>query len=125
VQDVLIYNLFSSSPLRNKWRVIYGYIKENGTVALPKEIAYPEFDGNKHFLLCSELKLLYVAVTRTRQRLWICEDKNDLYHPIFDYWKMLCLVQVRQLDSLCSEEMQKQSSTEDWRLRGIKVSTFV
>ncbi|TKW14788.1 hypothetical protein SEVIR_5G190200v4 [Setaria viridis] len=120
-EDVLIYNLFSSSPLRNKWRVIYGYMKENGTIALPEKISYPKFDGNKHFLLCSELKLLYVAVTRTRQRLWICEDKNDSCHPIFDYWKKLRLVQVRQLNSLRSEEMEKKSSTDDWRLRGIKL----
>ena len=125
MQDVLIYNLFSSSPLRNKWTVIYGYMKENGTIVLPEEISYPEFDGNKHFLICSELKLLYVAITRTRKRLWICEDNYDLSHPVFDYWKQLGLVQVRQLDSLCSEEMQKESSTDDWRLRGIKVRTFV
>ncbi|CAL4975998.1 unnamed protein product [Urochloa decumbens] len=120
-EDVLIYNLISSSPLRNKWRVIYGYMKENGTLALPEGISYPKFDGNKHLIFCSELKLLYVAVTRTRQRLWICEDKNDLCHPIFDYWKRLSLVQVRQLNSLCSREMQKKSSTDDWRLRGIKL----
>ncbi|CAL4963344.1 unnamed protein product [Urochloa decumbens] len=120
-EDVLIYNLISSSPLRNKWRVIYGYMKENGTLALPEGISYPKFDGNKHLIFCSKLKLLYVAVTRTRQRLWICEDKNDLCHPIFDYWKRLSLVQVRQLNSLCSREMQKKSSTDDWRLRGIKL----
>ena len=110
-------------------------MKENGTIVLPEEISYPEFDGNKHFLICSELKLLYVAITRTRKRLWICEDNYDLSHPVFDYWKQLGLVQVRQLDSLCSgsqkkdslcsEEMQKESSTDDWRLRGIKVRTFV
>lgn len=91
MQDVLIYNLFGSSPLRNKWRVIYAYMKQNGTIGVPEEISYPKFDGNKHFLLCSELKLFYVAVTRTRQRLWICEDKNDLCHPIFDYWKKVGL----------------------------------
>lgn len=100
-------------------------MKENGTIALPEETSYPKFDGNKHILLCSELKQIYVAVTRTRQRLWICEDQNDLSHPIFDYWKSLGLLQVRQLNSFSLEEMQKKSSTDDWRLRGIKVSTFV
>jgi hypothetical protein len=123
MQDVLMYNLFSSSPLRNKWRVICGYRKENNTTASSKQISYPEFDGIKHFLLCSELKQLYVAVTRTRQRLWICEDENDLCQPMFDYWKQLCLVQVKQLDSALVEEMQKTSSTDDWRLRGVKVGS--
>ncbi|KAL6607967.1 hypothetical protein ACP70R_041030 [Stipagrostis hirtigluma subsp. patula] len=77
-EDVLLYNFFSSSPFRNKWRVVYGYMEGNDIFPSSKKISYPEFDGNKHFLLCSELKQLYVAVTRTKQRLWICEDDNDV-----------------------------------------------
>ncbi|KAL5984658.1 hypothetical protein ACLOJK_041279 [Asimina triloba] len=80
-----------------------------------------QFDPAKHSLLCSELKQLYVAVTRTRQRLWICESNDEFSKPMFDYWKELGLVQVRHLDSSLAQDMRAASSTEDWRLRGIKL----
>lgn len=80
----------------------------------------PKFSETKHNILCSELKQLYVAVTRTRQRLWIC-DNTELAKPMFDYWKKKYLVQVRQLDDSLAEAMQVASSPEEWRSRGIKV----
>jgi hypothetical protein len=40
---------------------------------------------------------------------------------MFDYWKKLCLVEVRLLDSSLIQAMQTGSSSDDWRLRGIKV----
>jgi hypothetical protein len=43
---------------------------------------------------------------------------------MFDYWMKKCLVQVRQLDDSFAQEMQVASSAEEWRLRGIKVSTI-
>ncbi|XP_042490294.1 uncharacterized protein LOC122070235 isoform X1 [Macadamia integrifolia] len=75
----------------------------------------------KHNLLCSELKQLYVAITRTRQRLWICENIEVLSSPMFDYWKHLCLVQIRQLDSSFVQAMQVASNKEEWHLCGIKL----
>ncbi|XP_047071019.1 uncharacterized protein LOC124679269 [Lolium rigidum] len=120
-QDVLLYNFFSSSPLRNKWRVVYGCMKEKDIIPLSEKISYPGFDRTKHYLLCSELKQLYVAVTRTRQRLWICENADDYCRPMFDYWKKLCLVQVRLLDSSFVQAMQTRNSSYDWRLQGIKL----
>ncbi|KAM3369762.1 hypothetical protein ACQJBY_017559 [Aegilops geniculata] len=120
-QDVLLYNFFSSSPLKNKWRVLYGCMKEKDIIASSEKISYPGFDRTKHHLLCSELKQLYVAITRTRQRLWICESTDDYCRPMFDYWKKLCLVEVRLLDSSFIQAMQTGSSSDDWRLRGIKL----
>ncbi|XP_062226608.1 uncharacterized protein LOC133924891 [Phragmites australis] len=120
-QDVLLYNFFSSSPLRNKWRVVYEYMKNKDVIALSEEISHPDFDRNKHYLLCSELKQLYVAITRTRQRLWICENADEYCQPMFDYWKKLCIVEVRLLDSSLIQAMQSGSSADDWRLRGIKL----
>ncbi|CAD6264208.1 unnamed protein product [Miscanthus lutarioriparius] len=120
-QDVLLYNFFSSSPLRNKWRVLYDYMENKNVIALSKEGSHPDFDRNKHYLLCSELKRLYVAITRTRQRLWICGNKDDYCRPMFDYWKKLCIVEVRLLDTSLIQAMQTGSSADDWRLRGTKV----
>ncbi|XP_043696346.1 uncharacterized protein LOC122646811 isoform X1 [Telopea speciosissima] len=119
-QDVLLYNFFGTSPLKNKWRVVYEYMKEQDILD-PSSPKFPCFNVTKHNVLCSELKQLYVAITRTRQRLWICENIEALSRPMFDYWKKLCLVQVRQLDGSLAQAMQVASSKEEWRLRGIKL----
>ena len=123
LQDVLLYNFFSSSPLRNQWRVIYDYMKEQDLLdsTLPKK--FPSFNEAKHNILFSELKQLYVAITRTRQRLWVCETVHEHSKPMFDYWKKN-LVQVRQLDDSLAQAMQVASSTEEWRSREIKVCSI-
>ncbi|KAI3840106.1 hypothetical protein MKX03_003562 [Papaver bracteatum] len=82
---------------------------------------FPKFSEGRHQILCSELKQLYVAITRTRQRLWICENIDDFSKPMFDYWKKLCLVQERELDESLVRAMQVTSSKEEWTSRGIKL----
>ncbi|MCL7023592.1 hypothetical protein MKW94_024919 [Papaver nudicaule] len=85
------------------------------------DVKFPKFNKAKHQILCSELKQLYVAITRTRQRLWICEDVDDFSKPMFDYWKKLCLVQERELNESLVQAMQVTSSKEEWISRGIKL----
>ncbi|ONI28251.1 hypothetical protein PRUPE_1G134300, partial [Prunus persica] len=119
--DVLLYNFFGSSPLKNQWRVIYDYMKEEDLLDSTLPQRFPSFNEAKHNILCSELKQLYVAVTRTRQRLWICENVEELSKPMFDYWKKKCLVQVRQLDDSLAQAMQVASSPEEWKSQGIKL----
>ncbi|KAL2892258.1 TPR and ankyrin repeat-containing protein 1 [Bienertia sinuspersici] len=120
-QDVLLYNFFGSSPLKNQWRVIYEFMKLKNMFDSNLQPSFPNFNPAKHNVLCSELKQLYVAITRTRQRLWICENKEDLSRPMFDYWKKLCAVQVRQLDDSLARAMQVASSPEEWKARGKKL----
>lgn len=83
--------------------------------------SFPSFEETKHNLMCSELKQLYVAITRTRQRLWVSENTEELSRPMFDYWKRKCLVQVRRLDDSLAQAMQVASSPEEWKARGVKV----
>jgi hypothetical protein len=99
-------------------------MKEKDSVAPYEEISHVGLGRSKSNLLCLELKQLYVAITRSRQRLWICEDTNDYSRPIFEYWKKLRLVEVRLLDSSLIRKMQTGSSTDDWRLQGTKVSVL-
>ncbi|KAA8532336.1 hypothetical protein F0562_032409 [Nyssa sinensis] len=120
-QDVLLYNFFSSSPFKNKWRVIYEYMKERDLLDSNSPPSFPSFNQEKHNLLCSEMKQLYVAITRTKQRLWICENVDELSEPMFHYWKKLSIVQVRQLDDSFIKEMQVASSRDEWKSRGIKL----
>ncbi|KAJ8527747.1 hypothetical protein K7X08_015198 [Anisodus acutangulus] len=116
-QDVLLYNFFGSSPLRNQWRVVYEFMKEKNLV----DISFPSFCEARHSLLCSELKQLYVAITRTRQRLWICESIEGFSKPMFDYWRRLCLVETREIDDSLAQAMQTSSTPEEWKSRGVKV----
>ncbi|GJZ38913.1 UvrD-like helicase, ATP-binding domain, P-loop containing nucleoside triphosphate hydrolase [Tanacetum coccineum] len=112
-QDVLFYNFFGTSPLKDQWRVIYGYMKKFDWLNEKLPQSFPTFSEARHGVLCSELKQLYVAITRTRQRIWICENKEELSKPMFDYWKMRGLVQIRKLDDSVAQAMRVTSSPQD------------
>ncbi|XP_075105039.1 uncharacterized protein LOC107773872, partial [Nicotiana tabacum] len=116
-QDVLLYNFFSSSPLGNQWRVVYEFLNEQNLA----DLSFPSFSDTRHNVLCSELKQLYVAITRTRQRLWICESVDEFSRPMFEYWRRLCLVEVREVDDSIAEAMQTFSTPEEWKSRGMKL----
>ncbi|PWA75023.1 hypothetical protein CTI12_AA245630 [Artemisia annua] len=118
--DVLLYNFFGTSPLKDQWRVIYGYMKKHNLLNEKLPQSFPTFDEARHSVLCSELKQLYVAITRTRQRLWICENKEELSKPMFNYWKMKGLVQVRELDDSVAQSMRVASTPQEWLDRGKK-----
>ncbi|KAL3506739.1 hypothetical protein ACH5RR_032121 [Cinchona calisaya] len=120
-QDVLLYNFFGSSPLRNQWRVVYEYMNEKDLLDSCLQGCFPSFSQARHSVLCSELKQLYVAITRTRQRLWICENKEEFSKPMFDFWKKLCLVQVKKVDDSFAQAMQMASSPAEWKSRGVKL----
>ncbi|XP_024027743.1 TPR and ankyrin repeat-containing protein 1 [Morus notabilis] len=122
-QDVLLYNFLSSSPIKEQWNLIYSFMKEKNILGHTSRWSFPSLDHAKHRLLCSELKQLYVAITRTRQRLWILEtgDGEGFSAPMCDYWKTMQLVKVRGLDDSFLEEIQVCSSKEEWKSRGIKL----
>ncbi|KAL8048792.1 hypothetical protein ABFX02_07G090000 [Erythranthe guttata] len=120
-QDVLLYNFFGSSPMSDQWRVLYEFLKEKDLLDSTTPKSFPSFSESRHNILCSELKQLYVAITRTRQRLWICENDEELSKPILDYWRRLCLVQVRKIDDSLALAMQRASSPEEWKSQGVKL----
>ncbi|KAJ0038634.1 hypothetical protein Pint_21978 [Pistacia integerrima] len=120
-QDVLLYNFFGSPHLKNQWRVIYEYMKEQNLLDSTSPRSFPSFNEAKHNILCAELKQLYVAITRTRQRLWIWEDREEVSKPMFDYWKKKSLVEVKQLDDSFAHAMQVASTPEEWKSQGIKL----
>lgn len=111
--------------MENQWRVIYKYMKDRNILNNESPTSFPSFDEAKHILLCSELKQLYVAITRTKQRLWIFENADELSHPLFDYWKQLQTVEVRRLNDLFAREIQVSSSKCQWKLRGTQVDCLL
>lgn len=84
-------------------------------------MTFPQFDCDKHHLLCSELKQLYVAVTRTRNRLWIAETNDVFARPVFDYWKAAGVIQVQSLNFKFIKKMEVTCNKEEWNARGTKV----
>ncbi|KAI3992533.1 hypothetical protein MKX01_022624, partial [Papaver californicum] len=121
MHDVLLYNFFGTSPLKRNWRLVYGYMKEKNPLDSTNIDSFPCFSEGKHKILCSELRQLYVAITRTKQILWVYENIGEFSNPIYDYWKKLQVVQVKTLDESLAHEMRVTSSNTDWSLRGIKL----
>ncbi len=79
MQDVLVFNFFSDSPSAAKWRTLYGYMAEQGLLtpaqAASPRYAAPVFDAKRHAALRTELKQLYVLLTRAKTSLLIFEDR--------------------------------------------------
>ena len=105
--DCLIYNFFDGSSLENEWRLIYKCIDGS-------DEKYPEFDRHKHVDLCRDLKLLYVLVTRTRQRLLICNHDRKLSKPMLDLWTSRGLIEVKPLDDAVRSMFVNDSTPEQW-----------
>ncbi|GKA22432.1 UvrD-like helicase, ATP-binding domain, P-loop containing nucleoside triphosphate hydrolase [Tanacetum coccineum] len=88
--DVLLYNFFGTFPLKDQWRVIYGYMK-------------------KYDWLDEKLPQSFPAFTKARH--------EELSKPMLDYWKMRGLVQTRKLDDSVAQAMRVVSSPQEWRKR--------
>ncbi|RHZ88684.1 hypothetical protein Glove_21g290 [Diversispora epigaea] len=110
--DVLLYNFFTDSEAGLKWRVILSTLG-----GYPKGIQ--TFSHEKHYILCSELKNLYVAVTRSRQHLWIFDENSEYSESMQTYWKYNKLVKVRPSEELYTfSSLAKKSSPHDWCIQG-------
>ncbi|CAH9122420.1 unnamed protein product [Cuscuta epithymum] len=121
-QDVLLYDFFGSSPLRNQWRIVYEFmISKRPELVETRLLSFPRFSETKHTILCSELKQLYVTITRTRQRLWICESVEEFSKPMFDYWITMGLVEARDVDESLAQAMRMASTPDQWKSRGLKL----
>jgi hypothetical protein len=119
----LVYNFFTDSPLKNKWRVVYEYVQKTRASNVKDEVmeSYPVFDADRYTGLCSELKHLYVAVTRARQRLWIYEEDEEFCQPMLDYWALSALVKVQVVEQSFFFGIVSTNTQKDWRRRGVQV----
>jgi ATP-dependent exoDNAse (exonuclease V) beta subunit len=76
--DVLLYDFFNDSPTSTAdWRVILNRVESGDR----NDVAAPRFDELRHTGVCSELKFLYVGLTRARNQLWIW-DSSDRGEPM-------------------------------------------
>ncbi|KAJ7715028.1 hypothetical protein DFH07DRAFT_762888, partial [Mycena maculata] len=73
--DVLLYNFFEDSTVaESQWRVVLN-VMDRIRDAPPA----PNLDRIRHASVCTELKFLYVAITRARNNIWIadCSTKGE------------------------------------------------
>ncbi|KAF8539048.1 hypothetical protein BDD12DRAFT_981228 [Trichophaea hybrida] len=79
-EDVFLYNFFSTSPYGSDFRVLEELLIRHHS-SDPNETAR---SMEINITMCSELKHLYVAVTRARARLWIIENSDNVMRPIIN-----------------------------------------
>ncbi|CAA7264670.1 unnamed protein product [Cyclocybe aegerita] len=80
--DVLLYKFFEDSTVDfSQWRVVLSLLEKINETG----VSAPKFDDVRHAGVCSELKFLYVAITRARKNLWIvdCSVKGE---PMREFW---------------------------------------
>ncbi|CAJ0924352.1 22586_t:CDS:10 [Entrophospora sp. SA101] len=111
--DVLLYNFFTESPAQSKWRAIHSAFDDNSKGIQP-------FSHEKHYILSSELKHLYVAVTRARQQIWIYDEETKWSEPMHRYWEHHDLVKViKDVDEISTlPSLAKKSDSYAWDRRG-------
>ncbi|KAJ7037374.1 hypothetical protein C8F04DRAFT_1393598 [Mycena alexandri] len=110
--DVFLYNFFEDSSVPEaQWRVVLNAI-ENGPPA-------PALDSIRHASVCTELKFLYVAITRARNNIWIadCSTKGE---PMRMLWTSRNQVQNSTLGT-DTPRFAISSTPEEWQEQGQKL----
>ncbi|CAG8603421.1 5444_t:CDS:10 [Funneliformis mosseae] len=107
--DVLLYNFFTDSTALLKWRVILSDLDDHSE-------GNREFSPEKHYILSSELKHLYVAITRAREHLWIFDEDAKLSESIRTYWEHKKLVKITNEIDIFT--LTKKSSPSEWNFEG-------
>ncbi|KAF8449396.1 hypothetical protein L210DRAFT_3500840 [Boletus edulis BED1] len=82
--DVLLYNFFEDSAVDvSRWRVLLNHMEGEVDGQDLAKVHAPSFsrDEGRFAAVCSELKLLYMGITRARKNLWIF-DKSDKSEPM-------------------------------------------
>ncbi|KAH7337987.1 hypothetical protein B0J17DRAFT_706450 [Rhizoctonia solani] len=84
--DVLLYNFFEDSvPSESTWRVILQGLHAANLGPAPR------FDEIRHAVICTELKNLYVGLTRARNHCWIW-DVSEKAEPMKLFWRQQDLI---------------------------------
>lgn len=91
-EDVVLFNFFHTTPDPVGWRSI-----QRSTI----EASFT-FHAAKHAALCSELKHLYVAITRARIRLIMIEESEDNVQPFIDLMTLRSAVPLIETISIQS-----------------------
>ena len=114
--DVILWNFFSTTPDPSGWRSLQQCMNQD----------FLGFNAAKHATLCSELKNLYVAITRARVRFLMLECSNETAEPfvkLINQHAPLPLLEVTSVDapgfSDKIKELQPRKTNDPHRWRAI------
>ncbi|KAG6332615.1 hypothetical protein ID866_6474 [Astraeus odoratus] len=113
--DVLLYNFFEDSNVDlSRWRLVLATIdgESEGQDSCQLQAPCFERDESRYSGVCSELKLLYVGITRARKNMWIV-DKSDKGEPMRLFWTARCQVQ-NCTPSTNVPHLAVSSTPEEW-----------
>ncbi|KAJ3997585.1 hypothetical protein F5050DRAFT_1750599 [Lentinula boryana] len=111
--DVLLYDFFGDSPAKiSQWRLILSALNDCSMVTAP------DFERNRqrYASICTELKFLYVAITRARENVWIV-DSSESSEPMRVYWTERDLVRNIK-PGTNTPKLATSSTPEDWARQG-------
>ncbi|PPQ78819.1 hypothetical protein CVT25_010688 [Psilocybe cyanescens] len=118
--DVFLYNFFHDSGVDvSQWRVVLNSISMDDLLH-PTFQAAPRFDPTRHAAICSELKFLYVAITRARNNLRIA-DESLKGEPMRVLWTNRDQIRnCHPSDDL--SDFAVPSSKDEWAKRALELS---
>ncbi|KAJ3515658.1 hypothetical protein NLJ89_g1628 [Agrocybe chaxingu] len=110
--QVLIYNFFHDSDIDLAcWTAVLNAVNSQSPLS---RWHVPTFSESRHSGLCIELKILYVGITRARNKLWIA-DESDKGEPMRVFWSSRGLI----TNSLPNHTLIiHQSTPEQWKEKG-------
>ena len=117
-EDVILWNFFSECPDQAGLRSLEALDKEPGS-----------FDSSKNSGMCSELKHLYVAITRARVQLFIMESSGTTATTVLKFLgnqtsgSLIHVTSPSQEDFLMRLEMLRPGTSLDprqWSRRGVE-----
>lgn len=99
--------------------MLYTMLSEDAAaVRSSSRLTAVDFDAQVHLVLCEELKMLYVALTRARKRAFLFDSSLERRAPLFDYLAALGVAEQgleRQLSATARK--QPKNSVADWQQR--------
>ncbi|KAG8771351.1 hypothetical protein FRC12_003660 [Ceratobasidium sp. 428] len=114
--DLIIYNFFSESDASaSNWNALLPLVGElrNGRVYYDKHTALPSTSPT----LCSELKQLYVAVTRARHRCWLW-DSGEVINLTKAFWLKFGLLEEASSPQKVAAFAVSSKDLQAWIQRG-------
>ncbi|KAG8703475.1 hypothetical protein FRC09_004144 [Ceratobasidium sp. 395] len=114
--DLILYNFFSESEAQtSSWNSLLSLTGEmrNGRIYYDKQTVPPSTSPT----LCSELKQLYVAVTRARHRCWLW-DSGEVINLTKKFWLNFELIEVASSLQKVAAFAVSSKDLQEWTKRG-------
>lgn len=135
--DVILYNFFTDSEVSaEKWRILLSIKKNNYYKprdfeelqnSVPKLRSSCYVDQSKLSLLCTELKHLYVAITRPKRNLVIFDEDLSARRYMQEFWTSMGVIELlepneiaRQIDekSFDLKAIAEKTCADAWKIQG-------